>query len=379
MKVNLIQPNQSQLERPNSYISLGLAYLGACLEKGGHEVTINDLNQDNKIKDADIHGVQCHSRATYDEVAKVSYKLHDRDEKHIIGGMHATIFPEETQQYTKCDAVVTKEPEFKISDIVQSRLYGQIIEGDIILDLDKIPYPARHLFNNVVDYSGIHGQEKGVGATTIISARGCPWRCRFCTRIPQTTTYREHSPEYTVGELHQITENYDVSHVRFVDDEFTLNKTRIAKLCKLIANQLPDLTWLCITRVDTLNDELLRAMKEGGCTEINVGVESGSQRILDAMNKQMTTRQLEMGVKKIKRAGITAKAYIMYKYPGETEEDRQMTLDWLRRAKPDKVTVSHFTPLPGSELWNEGDTPWFYRDEDIEFQVFKKGVYKQLK
>lgn len=241
-------------------------------------------------------------------------------------------------------------------------------------NLDTLPFPARHLFPNIVDYSGIHGQERGEGATTIISSRGCPFHCSFCTKIPQTSTVRFRQPDKILLEMKTVMDDYDVTHFRFVDDIFTLDSKRVEKFCELKSSEGNDATWICITRADALNTHLLKQMKDAGCREIHIGVESGSQRILDAMNKQTTVKTLRDAVTDIKKTGIRVKTYIMYGYPGETEKDREETIRFIREVKPDKVTVSEFTPIPGSLLWDECSTSdnWFYSDDNDEYNDFRR-------
>ena len=267
--------------------------------------------------------------------------------------------------------VFTGEAEYGFRDFLRSGSRSQwMVKCGYVENLDGLPLPARHLFQNVVDRSGIHGQEKGVGATTIISSRGCPYNCTFCTKIPQTSVTRFHSPSRMMAEAKHVMSNYDVSHFRFVDDIFTLNRERIMKFC----NTPHDFTFICITRADSLDSELLRNMEKAGCKEVHIGVESGSQKILNAMNKNTTVKTLEDGVSKIKHAGIKVKTYLMYGFPGETDEDRQKTLDFVRRTQPDKATVSKFMSLPGSALGGRGDHHWFYPDEDEEYREFKNRV-----
>jgi len=135
-----------------------------------------------------------------------------------------------------------------------------------------------------------------------------------------------------------------------------------------------ELTWVCITRVDALNRELVKEMKLSGCREIHVGVETGSDKLLHLMNKQTTSKDLLEGVKMIKQEGVRVKTYLMTRFPGETEEDREATIRWISEAKPDKLTLSVFTPLPGSEIAEtipEGSPVWYYRDDDEEFLQYR--------
>jgi len=191
-------------------------------------------------------------------------------------------------------------------------------------------------------------------------------------------TYRYRSADNVYEELVEIKERYGIEHVRFVDDEFTLNEQRTADLMRRIAPL--DLTWVCITRADTLSPNLLDLMKSAGCEEVHLGVETGSKWLLDSMNKGMTVEQQLHGIEMVKAAGIGVKAYLMYDYPGEGPEDRDATVEFIRRAQPDKFTLSKFQPLPGSwisEFVPKGEQ-WFYPDEDPGFVEFRERIKAAL-
>lgn len=327
-----------------------------------------------KYPDADWYGVSCVS-ATYRVAEKIVDQLKGRG-KVVLGGAHPSVEPQKVRASSNADIVVAGEAEYLMRDLVTGAVEPEpFMDAGIIRDLDALPYPARHLFpkSNVVDTSGIHGQEKGTPATTIIRARGCPFACMFCSKgHHMLSRYRYRSPANVVGELIQIMNNYGVEHVRFVDDEFTLNMGNTMKLMQAMRSL--ELTFIAITRVDALNRELIREMKLSGCRELHVGVESGSDRMLDLMNKQTTSKDLLEGVKMIKEEGVRVKTYLMTRFPGETEEDREATIRWVREAKPDKLTLSVFTPLPGSEIAEdipEGSPVWYYRDNDEAFLQYR--------
>ncbi len=380
MKFCFIIPPQPELARPTSYISLGVGYLAAVLEQHKHDVCVHDMNKDGDVlPPADIYGITCVS-ATFRAVRKLAWDLTMMSETVIVGGVHPSAQPDDFAD-VNC-YVVIGEAEHTLPQLIEIKDKPKIIGAWPVDDIDNLPFPARHLFKNVVDYSGIHGQPEGVGATSILSSRGCPYSCTFCTSIPQTRKMRYHSPDYMLEEIMAVIEDYPaVRHFRFVDDIFALNKDRVMAFCdKLIAAKL-GITWVCITRASTLDQELLAKMRAAGCIETHIGVESGSQRILNLMNKKTDVSALANGVQMIKQAGIRAKTYLMYGFPGETDEDRQMTINFVGRAKPDMVTVSHFTPMPGSKMWDHRaltSEQWFYQDEDEAYQEFRKRVHEAM-
>lgn len=382
MRVLLINPPQTQLKDPRAYIPLGLAYLASVLEESGVEVEVLNLANEKNVEktafpEADWYGITC-TTATYRTVKTLVQLLKPKG-KVVVGGPHPSVEPDETLSDMQPDHVVTGEAEFLFRDLVLGKLPRKLTyNAGIVKDLDTLPIPARHLFKyeDVVDYSGIHGQEKGVPATTIISSRGCPFNCNFCCKNHlMYQRYRYRSANNVKSELKYLQDRYGIEHVRFVDDEFTLNNKRVKALC----NEISDLkmTWVCITRVDTTSISTLKDMKKGGCVEVHVGVESGSNRLLELMNKKVTAKTLLKGIKKIKDARLRVKTYLMYGYPGETEEDRELTLTFLRKAKPDKFTVSMFTPLAGSKTSKSiANVGWYYPDF---FITYKEQIKEAIK
>lgn len=382
----MIQPPQIQLNDPVAYISLGLAQIGAVLERAGINVLVMNLAAERRVEKvrfplADWYGVTCVS-ATYPAAKKLVSLLKGRG-KTVLGGVHPTIMPEFVSADAKPDLVMTGEADFLFRDIVLGKSYEPIMHAGIICDLDTLPIPARHLFpdTDVVDLTGIHGQEKGVPSTTIMTSRGCPYFCRFCTKAHDMfRVYRFRSESLVKEELRQVMDYYGVTHVRFVDDEFTVNRGRTLKLMAAIRDL--KCTFICITRADSLDPYLLKEMKLSGCTEVHIGVESGSNRLLKLMNKQTTSEVLARGVLAIKKAGIRAKVYLMYNYPGETKKDRDMTVEFVKRVKPDKFTLSRFTPLPGSEIAEKitrRGNGWFYPDEDEVYWEYRNRLTEAIK
>lgn len=378
MRVCLIQVPQLALKDPDAYISLGICSLGAVLEEAGVEVVVKNLASEPhpetvKFPQADWYGLSCVS-AVYPDAKRLVPILKERG-KVALGGVHPTIMPKEVSEDADPDLVITGEAEYLFRDTVLGAPYEPVMHAGIIENLDSLPLPARHLFSDadVIDTTGIHGQEKGVPATTVSTSRGCPWSCTTCTKgHPMFSKYRYRSAEHVKRELLQLKSRYGIQHMRFVDDEFTVNRDRTIKLMKAIRDL--ECTWVCITRADTIDREMLHEMKLSGCVEVHVGVECFSDRVLKLMNKQTTEAILELGCRMIRSSGIRFKTYLMMGYPGMGEEDKEKTVDFVKRVKPDKFTLSRFTPLPGSAMWGKakphGDG-WFYPDDDPEYTEYR--------
>lgn len=385
VRVTLLQPPQTQLLLPRAYIPLGLGSLAAVLEESDVDVDILNLADCGdidgvEIPESDWYGISCVS-ATLPATKKLVSRLRGQG-KTVVGGAHPSVLPEETYSQIKPDVVMSGEAEYLFRDLVTGAVEPEpIMQAGLIQDLNSLPFPARHLFDreDVVDTTGIHGQEKGVPATTVSTGRGCPFSCAFCCKgHPMFNWYRYRSTDLVYEELAYLKKEYAVEHVRFVDDEFTLHTQRTAELMKKMVDL--DLGFVCITRADTLNEPLLSLMEEAGCREVHIGVETGSDRLLRLMNKQTTSDSLLNGVHMIKEAGIRVKAYLMMNFPGETEEDRKLTVEWLREAQPDKFTLSVFTALPGSAIAGQVKTvtPWYYLDDDGDFNEYRAQLHEVL-
>ena len=382
----LINPPQTDLHQPRAYIPLGLAYIGGALEAANVDVKVLNLADETNLADvdypdADWYGLSCTS-ATLETVKSMIPHLAHRG-KIVVGGSHPSVALEETADLLNVDVVVAGEAEYYLRDLLTGAVEPErTFDAGMIRDLDQLPLPSRHLFDreDVVDRTGIHGQPVGVPATTVLTSRGCPFQCTFCCKgHPMFSFYRFRNASNVRHELDTLIEDYEIEHVRFVDDEFTLHPHRTIDLMKAIRPL--DLTWVCITRADTLSETMLDHMKGSGCVEVHIGVESGSDRILEGMNKKTDVETLARGVQMIKNAGIQVKTYLMYGFPGETEEDRQHTIDFVKHVQPDKFTVSHFTPLPGSVISQfvpKGQTPWFYQDYNESFEEFRRKIKEAL-
>lgn len=365
-----------------------MAYIGAVLLESGVEVKVLNLADVRDpslglIPDADYFGVTCVS-ATLPFVKRLVPILKEKGTV-ILGGPPASVLPQKTYEDLKPDIVMMGEAEFLLEKLVTGKITpSPIMDAGYIKNLDILPFPARHLFSpeDVVDLTGIHGCAPGKPATTINSSRGCPYHCRFCCR--KHLMFRIHrffSAGYVKNELETLIEQYGIAHVRFIDDCFTVNRNRILKLCKELESL--NLTWVCITRADRIDEVMLKAMKSAGCIETHIGVETGSNRLLKLMNKRETAHHCLHAIKMIKKQGIRAKVYLMYNYLGETPRDREETIRLMEKAKPDKFTLSCFIPIPGSDTYetviSSDERTWFYPNGLAGWRQFKKQIEEAIK
>lgn len=227
----------------------------------------------------------------------------------------------------------------------QSQL--QLNPSRSLIPIDEVKLPARsHLDLNL--YSRHVG---GRPATTLITSRGCPFRCAYCMKGTWGNKVRRHCVRYVVDELKQIKYEYDFNGVLFVDDNFTLNRHWMLDFCKQIKEL--DMKWRCWTRVNIVDAELLKIMKGAGCAEISFGIETGSQKLLDVSNKGVTLKQNMNAIKWAKEAGLITKAFLMIGIPGETKETVEETKDFIKKVEPDQWILSTFIPIAGSPMWLE--------------------------
>ncbi|MBI4283306.1 MAG: radical SAM protein [Chloroflexi bacterium] len=286
-------------------------------------------------------------------------KSMDSNIKTVVGGTHPTLDPAGTLAVEYFDYVVRGEGEFTLLELVGGQKEKQIKglsfkrkgspvhneDRPFIQDLDSLPFPARDLFLN-----GTEGIEFG----SIITGRGCPFQCAYCASPRlwhRLTRYR--SVANVLAELEELKTKYNSSLIHFADDTFTLDKKRTKEICQQIIDRRLGIEWVCDTRVDRLDEELVVLMKQAGCIRIKIGVESGSDRILNEMHKGITTQMVRHAVRLIKKHGVPITAYFMVGFPNETNEDLRQTIDFAKELNIDYYSLSVIAPYYGTEVWSE--------------------------
>jgi anaerobic magnesium-protoporphyrin IX monomethyl ester cyclase len=354
---------------------LGLAYLAAVLEQNDFEVRIMDcpvcrMNHEKLKADLasfkpDLVGIASMtptipSALKSARVAKEAYP----DAKVIMGGPHATFADKEIlTEEAAVDLVVRGEGEETLLELAQHapklekldeikgitfRNNGQIIQTPnrpFIQNLDELPRPS---YKSIpIERYEIYGKKM----LPIMTSRGCPFQCSFCVASQIFgAKFRARSPKNVVDELEWLRDEYGAEGVSFHDDTLTLDRKRIMDICDEMINRKIGLSWGCQTRVDQVSKEVLAKMRKAGCNEVSFGVESGCQRILDAVHKRVSIEQCEEAIKWAKNEGIFVAVSTIVGYPGETKETMQQTLDLIHRIEPDDVWLCLATPYPGTEL-----------------------------
>lgn len=360
---------------------LGVSYIAASLREAGFDVNLLDctfLNRGDALNTAidskaEIIGIYC-MVSMLDDCLWLAKQLREHCNLLVAGGPLPTCQP--LSFIEEFDIVVRGEAEESACELTQAiesgadlssvagivyRTRTESSEGQdngysfspdrpFIKELDKIPFPARDLLPNK-DYIQYGKRKYGYSITTVMSTRGCPYRCEFCSNVVFGGSYRERSAQNVVDEIEAaLGMGYD--RISFADDVFTLNRNRVIAICEEIQRRKLCFSWECLGRVDALDYEAMLDMKNAGCTRIYFGIESGNDRILKLMNKKITTQQAQFAVEAAHRAGLQVGAFFILCYPGETDETVLETLRFATRLPLDYLGLSMPYPLPGTALYD---------------------------
>ncbi|MBN2109732.1 MAG: B12-binding domain-containing radical SAM protein, partial [Methanosarcinaceae archaeon] len=270
--------------------------------------------------------------------------------KVIIGGPHTSVAPETIPDIV--DHIIMGEGEKAIVDIVEGNETKRIVRAERIQNLDKLPLPAYDLFVDCGYDEKTWLIPKAKKVFSYSSSRGCPFNCTFCSsKNIWGRQYTYVSPEKMVEDLKGLQDNYRIDGVYFREDNFTVNKKRLQRLCELMKEKTPRLLWATESRVDTLTEPLLKLMHDAGCRGLYFGVEGGNQKMLDYYNKEISLRQIEDVFRWTRKLGMKTYASFIIDTPDETIEDRMDLVNLIEKIKPDFYNLNHFTALPGSELY----------------------------
>jgi len=374
---------------------LSILYLASALKQNGKSVKVVDNRADisHFRCDADLTfrdkraveklldrlsresphlvGMTVYSRELTETAAFCRYiKENLSDVRIVLGGPHPTACPEDTlKQIPECDFVIRGEAEKALTELVDAlerngdlrsvpnlcfRHNGEIITNErvpAIKDLDSLPFPAREEvaenYENGVYYNIIFGRR----TDNIITSRSCPYSCSFCFKVERR--YRSRAPENVVAEIVESVTKYRAQTIQIMDDSFTIDRDRCTKILRMLIKERLPCEFKVRSRVDAVDRELLRMMHRAGVRTITYGFESGSQRMLDRFRKRTTVEQNYNACKLTKSAGMACNADIMLFFPGETPETIKETEEFLRRAKPSRVQVFVFCPLPETKGYLE--------------------------
>jgi anaerobic magnesium-protoporphyrin IX monomethyl ester cyclase len=317
----------------------------------------------------------------------------DRNIVTVVDGQHPSARPLDCLAHLNIDFVVMGEPEQTIVELVGVLERGdmQILKSirgiafannqekvitpprPLIEDLDSLPFPARHLlpmetYFAAVKNNPLRGEIRKPWAS-MITSRGCPYNCVFCTvHNVMGRKWRSRSPENVVDEIEQLIHIYHIEQLDFSDENMTLDKKRMEKICDLIVERGLDIEWFTPNgvRADTLDENLLTKMKESGCKRIRIAPESGVQRVVDKIvKKNLNLKEVEKAVVLSKKVGIKVGCFFVIGLIGETKDDIKKTINYaykLRQLGADRFYFSIATPMYGTELYEQAKRGGFLRD-----------------
>jgi radical SAM superfamily enzyme YgiQ (UPF0313 family) len=381
-KVVLMSPPSPWLLSDREQSPDNLLSIASYLREKGVNIQFCDLNGLPEkywfIPYADIYGISC-TTPHYSLVIKIVAKIKARqpDALVVLGGFHPTVEPERTLRDTKADIVICGEGEQAMLDVVNGKR-ERIVSAPLIENIDKIPMPAWDLVD-MLDYvvmgtNSVIGQTPNNKEAKIITSRGCPFNCAFCAQATiSKRKMRYKSVQRVVDEIKHVHQVYGVDRICFYDDTFIVDNNRVINLCaglKKIHEQGILYDWHCLTRADRTDPELFKIMKESGCSQVTYGIESGSQKILDMIEKQTTVEQNINAIKIAKEVGLKVRAQMIVGLPGETRETVEESAEFIRKAPADSFGMHIFVPLPGCKIWNDQDKYNFPINKDTMFEYY---------
>ncbi|RPI60288.1 MAG: radical SAM protein [Ignavibacteriales bacterium] len=225
-------------------------------------------------------------------------------------------------------------------------------EREKLKEVDSLPFPGRDKINLQL-YLNAWKERHGENAISISTMRGCPYTCKWCSRAVYGLSYRRRSPENVCDELELIQKEYNPDTLWFVDDVFTISHKWLNEFNETLKQRNLKIKFECITRADRMNEEVIKLLKDAGCFRVWIGAESGSQKVIDLMDRRVDVDQVRQMIKLTQNNGIQAGTFIMLGYPGETEDDIEETIRHLKESNPEYFTITVAYPIKGTELFAE--------------------------
>ncbi len=313
----------------------------------------------------------------------------------VLGGPHITALDGQVITKDDIDVVVLGEGEYTMLDLVKAMsgnkdlsaiagiLYkekdGSVVRTkrrEMVKDIDRLPHPAFHLMpiDKYTPPAAWPNRKKGAYAN-LMTSRGCPHQCTYCdVNITFGRKYRMHSPEYVLDDIECLYHKHKVKNFSFRDSIFTLHKDRVKKICRLINERGLDISWECNLRVNYVDYDLLKMMKDAGCGLVRYGVESGSQEVLNNACRNTTLDQIRQAFKVTKKAGLEVHGYFMLGLPGETKKTIKDTIKFAKEISPDSVGFTIAIPFPGTEFYNWAKEHDYLRIDDWNSFVYNSAI-----
>lgn len=401
-------PKEQKIMKP--YPPLGLLYVSAYLKSKNIANTVFDTTFSSEAEQLDFilekqPKIICiyTNLMTKIEVVKLMKILKTEKfnfPKIVLGGPDVTY---NVENYLKAgaDFLVIGEGEettFELYNaIMENGIFHEVsglafLENNLVVqtdartkfkDLDELPLPNREAIN-MYNYLETWKNNHGESSMTISTQRGCPYTCKWCSTAVYGQSYRRRPAIQVAAEMKMLKEQYNPDAIWFVDDVFTISHKWLTAFHEEVIRQKAQIRFECITRAERLNDEILRLLKEAGCFRIWIGAESGSQEIIDAMDRRVDVNHVKKIIQDTNAMGIETGTFIMLGYPGETEKNIDETIQYLKEAKPTHYTITVAYPIKGTSLYNEIEhkitqqPDWeTSTDRDIDFErTYSRKYYK---
>lgn len=400
-------------ERAYYEFPLGLAYVSACLKRAGYDVDVLNLNHydgsqfdlirdkmtRNKYRYVLTGGLSAH----YQQIKRVvdGVRRCDPDTAVIIGGGVMSATPELMYRHIQPDYMVMGEGEITIVELIDELNNGgknlesingigyRSSSGELIvtqsrapiMDLDRLPWPDLEGFqletylemqrpnDNLYLYA-----DDNPRFYPIISSRGCPFNCTFCYH-PLGQKYRSRSIDGFMAEVEYVMGKYQVNNLAIFDELLSTNRERLFQICDRLKNLPRKLHWMCQLRVDQIDEEMLRTMREAGCFLISYGFESASDIVLKSMNKHITKAQIGRALYLTREAQIGIQGYFIFGDPAETSQTAYETLDFWERHRDYHITMGYIRPYPGSPLWSREMAQGHLDTDRVQLEFIDQCVY----
>lgn len=405
MKIAIIFPRYKYV---SGDVPLGVCYLASCLkQKTNAEIDVIDTTfhkDKNVIKDLlnkkqyDLIGISSMSSMIDDAFWIAEFvKKNNPNTFIIIGGPHPTVLSSDTINNPNVDAICIGEGEITFTELIENNGNPENIKGiwyksgkeiiknkprEPVPDLNTIPYPSLDLIdmdNYTKCWFQMDSVKKKLKGVNILSSRGCPYNCSFCQPTLRSIfgrVVRKRSAKNIIGELKKLKETYGIKAFSFLDETFVFDKPWVMKFCDLLIKEQLGLIWACNTRANLVDEEMFAKMKEAGVRKIYMGIESGTQRILDDIyHKGITLKQIKDAVKIFKKLKLRVQGYFMIGAPTETKKEVWDTIKLAVSLPIDEATFSVTTPMPGTHLWNETKEKISKRVADFDY--YKASVYQE--
>lgn len=385
IKLLLVYPPVTKEERYGSnlgifggkQIPLGLYYLAAYIREHGYEVYAIDAEA-RRFSIKDILAIVKNERYTVLGVSATTVAFHRAlglaeaakkylaDITTIIGGPHVSCDPRGPMQFSAFDYAIPHEGERTLLELLRGleqggetknirgvvhRCGGEIIVNPprgYISDLDSLPFPAYDMIPDITIYNPPPFNYRQRPVANIITSRGCPNECTFCERSTFGRKVRMRSAENIVAEIELLLTRYGVREIAFVDDTFTLKSKRIYEIFEKSRLQGLRFSWTCMSRINTVNEKLLKYMRDNGCWYIAFGIESGDQKILKEIRKKINLHDVKNVVNICNNLGIVTKGFFMVGHPKESIDTIDKTIEFAKSLELNHIVVTINTPMPGS-------------------------------